>query len=60
MSINFLFQDSFKGQNMPSNMEKGQTQTNLFTIQQDGPEEVNIIIVKYSQCNLVKAIWLLW
>ena len=45
MSINFLFQDSFKGQNMPSNMEKGQTQTNLFTIQQDGPEEVNIIYI---------------
>ena len=47
---------------MPSNMEKGQTENNLFTIQQDGPcpEEVNIIIVKYTQCNLVKAMWFYW
>ena len=35
------FQDSFKGQNLPSNMEKGQS-TDLFTVQQDGscPDEV--------------------
>ena len=49
------FQDSYKTQNPTSNMEKGQTQGGLFTVQQqDGQcpaEEVNNFLSDYQRKN---------
>lgn len=55
-----LTQDSFKGQNLPSNMEKGQS-TDLFTVQQDGscPDEILPTVLSSAssaECLASKAI----